>query len=64
MRRIISVTRRHIAFLFGDLSDSPKTSKTPNEETVMYARTEVRELAEGDWQLPPADDSHVGEELD
>ena len=21
-------------------------------------------LAEGDWQLPPADDSHVGEELE
>jgi hypothetical protein len=58
------VTRRHIAFLFESYPDHLKRPKPSNEETVMYARTEVRELAEGDWQLPPTDDSHVGEELE
>ena len=61
MRRIISVTRRHIAFLFGDLSDSPKTSKTPNEETVMYAPTELP--LDTELMLPTTDDCHVGDDV-
>ena len=51
MDRVISVTRRYIRFLF------------ERAETV-NARTEVRELGEGDWVLPPADDDHTGEDTD
>ena len=52
MRRWPSVTARHIKFLFGQPKDG-----------AMYAREEVRDLAEGDWDLPTTDDDKVGEEV-
>ena len=68
MRRVISVTRRHLEFLF------------PAEEKVMCAVCErpgvgddckcechawkpADLFAEGDWQLPSTDDCHVGDDV-
>ena len=61
----ISVTRGYVRFLFESRLYEPKQNlpKPSNEEPVMYARTEVRELAEGDWQLPSTDDDHTGEDV-
>lgn len=49
MRRVISVTRRHIDFLF-----------THETEEIMHARTEL--VLDTELQLPTTDDSHVGED--
>lgn len=58
MRGSISVTRRHVDFLFGgSCKDSPRFLTRPDD---MQRNLQ----GEGDWVLPSADDDHTGEELE